>query len=154
MRETMVYDAATGEVVTKSEVARRQAERACAAGETCKRFALPRRVERGSWVFDRRMGVLVPRAEYHAARAAELRHARNADMPTPMLIRDDIGAGVNGLRHPATGELSDSKSQFRHMTRAAGCVEVSGAMHDRAPPPLPPVDASIRQACEMLGTPL
>jgi hypothetical protein len=154
MRETMVYDATAGEVVVKSEMTRRQAERARAAGETCKRFDLPRRVERGSWVFDRRTGELVSRAEYLAARSEELRHARNADMPTPMLIRDDIGAGVNGLWHPATCARSDSKSQFRHMTKGAGCVETDGGTSDYVPPPLPPVAETIRQACEMNGTPL
>lgn len=28
------------------------------------------------------------------------------------------------LRHPSTGKLMDSKSQFRAVTRAHGCVEV------------------------------
>lgn len=41
----------------------------------------------------------------------------------PAIISDDIGAGVNGLRHMATGRYHDSKSKFRADTRAAGCVE-------------------------------
>lgn len=28
------------------------------------------------------------------------------------------------MRHPATGQVMNSKSQFRAITRAAGCVEV------------------------------
>ncbi len=41
----------------------------------------------------------------------------------PAIISDDIGAGVNGLRHMATGRYHDSKSKFRADTRASGCVE-------------------------------
>jgi len=36
------------------------------------------------------------------------------------LIRDDMSP----LRHMADGKVYDSKSAFRHATRAAGCVEV------------------------------
>lgn len=148
MAETMVYDAETGEVVTKSERRRRQAERAAAAGATCKRFRLPDVVERGSWVFDRASGALVPRGEYYAAKAAE-RHGSG-----PMLIRDDLGGGVNGLWHPATGRHTDSKSDFRRMTRDSGCVEVEGANLSYQPPPRPPVADSIKRAMQELGHPL
>lgn len=41
----------------------------------------------------------------------------------PAIISDDIGAGVNGLRHMATGRYHDSKSSFRADTRASGCIE-------------------------------
>jgi hypothetical protein len=41
----------------------------------------------------------------------------------PAIITDDLGAGVNGLRHMATGKYLDSKSAFRAATKAAGCVE-------------------------------
>ena len=38
----------------------------------------------------------------------------------PYIIRDGMGA----LRHPATGEMFDSKSQFRRATKDAGCEEL------------------------------
>lgn len=37
------------------------------------------------------------------------------------VISDTMGAA---LRHPITGKLMDSKSSFRAITRAHGCVEV------------------------------
>lgn len=38
----------------------------------------------------------------------------------PAIIRDNMDA----LRHPATGEMFDSKSQFRRATKDAGCEEL------------------------------
>lgn len=38
------------------------------------------------------------------------------------VISDTLPGGA--LRHPITGKLMDSKSQFRAVTRAHGCVEV------------------------------
>lgn len=38
----------------------------------------------------------------------------------PMVIRD----GQNPVIHPATGEIVDSKSKMRQITRDSGCVEV------------------------------
>jgi hypothetical protein len=35
-----------------------------------------------------------------------------------------ISDTMNAMRHPATGKLMDSKSRFRAVTRAHGCVEV------------------------------
>lgn len=35
-----------------------------------------------------------------------------------------ISDNMNALRHPITGKLMDSKSQFRAVTRAHCCVEV------------------------------
>ena len=35
-----------------------------------------------------------------------------------------ISDTMDALRHPITGRLMDSKSQFRSVTRAHGCVEV------------------------------
>lgn len=120
MRKTMVYDPETGEIVTKDERLRRREARAAVNGRDRKNFTLPQRVERGAWVFDRAAGDLVPRDAYYAAKAA----ARHGD--GPMIIGDDLRAGVNGLRHPATGKSTDSKSDFRRMTKEAGCVETGG----------------------------
>ncbi len=42
----------------------------------------------------------------------------------PAVISDDVGAGVNGLRHMPTGKMLDSKSQHRAENRARGLEEV------------------------------
>jgi hypothetical protein len=40
------------------------------------------------------------------------------------VIGDDVGAGVNGLRHMPSGKHFDSKSEHRRENRARGLVEV------------------------------
>jgi len=50
---------------------------------------------------------------------------KRSDIGFPMIISDHMDT----LRHPATGLYSDSKSTFRKMTAAAGCME----MGDQAP---------------------
>ncbi|CAO3358599.1 hypothetical protein [Azospirillum palustre] len=145
-RETYVYDAPSGEVVTKSERARRQEERRVAAGAQPMRFDLPKMVQRGSWVFDRATGEVVPRDEYYARQAAQ-RHGDG-----PMLIRDDIGGGVNGLWHPAANRHVDSKSEFRRLTRAHGCEEVGNEqVRGYEPPPMPPVRDTLKAAMAQQG---
>lgn len=42
----------------------------------------------------------------------------------PNVIGDDVGAGVNGLRHMASGKMLDSKSRHRAENRARGLREV------------------------------
>lgn len=59
-------------------------------------------------VFVFRDGKMVPKAE-----AAPLYVA-------PMVIRD----GQEPRVHPATGEIVDSKSKMRQITRDSGCIEV------------------------------
>jgi len=44
----------------------------------------------------------------------------SGSLPAPNIISDDMDA----LRHPVTGKMSESKSAFRAMTRAAGCREL------------------------------
>ncbi len=51
----------------------------------------------------------------------------------PNVISDDIGAGVNGLRHMPSGMHSDSKSVHRRETRARGLVEIGNDRIDRQP---------------------
>lgn len=43
---------------------------------------------------------------------------------TPNVISDDVGAGINGLRHMASGQHFDSKSRHRAENRARGLEEV------------------------------
>jgi len=42
----------------------------------------------------------------------------------PAVISDDVGAGVNGLKHMPSGMMLDSKSRHRAENRARGLVEV------------------------------
>ncbi len=39
-------------------------------------------------------------------------------------VQGVISDTMQGMRHPITGKVMDSKSQFRAVTRAHGCVEV------------------------------
>lgn len=43
---------------------------------------------------------------------------------TAAVISDDVGAGVNGLRHLPSGKMLDSKSRHRAETKARGLEEV------------------------------
>lgn len=63
-----------------------------------------------------------PRADVLSEKAIAAA-AERSSLPAPMVIRDGIG-GIQGLRHPSTGEFIDSKSQFRAETRARGLTEV------------------------------
>lgn len=49
---------------------------------------------------------------------------QRGDYPTPYIVSDSLPGGVNGLYHHAVGRRTDSKSQFRRLTRDAGCIEV------------------------------
>lgn len=55
----------------------------------------------------------------------------------PNVIRDDVGAGVNGLRHMPSGLMLDSKSRHRAETKARGLVEVGSDNMAAKPMPLP-----------------
>lgn len=71
---------------------------------------------RASYVFDRSIGKLVERDEYHARQMPPKR----SDLPTPMVITDSMDA----LQHPCTGEFMTSKRAFSAVTRAHGCIEM------------------------------
>lgn len=58
-----------------------------------------------------RAGRLVPKHEAEP---------RDTGRPAVAVISDTMPE----MRHPITGRLMDSKSQFRRVTRAHGCVEV------------------------------
>lgn len=77
---------------------------------------------RESYIWDRTQQTFRPRAEVLAEKAATAALERSA-LPAPMVIRDNIG-GIQGLRHPSTGEFIDSKSKFRAETAARGLTEV------------------------------
>ena len=55
----------------------------------------------------------------------------------PAVISDDVGAGVNGLRHMPSGKMLDSKSAHRRETKARGLVELGS---DNIPPQRQSID--------------
>lgn len=67
------------------------------------------------------------------------------------IMRDSMDA----ILHPATGQVTDSKSHFRAMTRASGMVEMGNdAPLERAPPPPPDerdIERDIAGAIQMLN---
>lgn len=67
---------------------------------------------------------------------------------SPFVISDTMSA----MRHPVTGKLMDSKSQFRQVTRAAGCVEVGNEVQrDRRRVDMPSLKGDIAHAIRELG---
>lgn len=114
-RQSWIWDRQSGELVSRDEYARLQAERRDAHRSTIHDTKM---VERGSWVYDRASGEIITLAEYHQRHAAA-RHGSG-----PMVISDYLGGGVSGMWHPAEGRHTDSKSEFRQWTKAHGCVEV------------------------------
>ena len=75
--------------------------------------------------FDMTSGQWFDIDDWYAVQASRNAESRRSDIAAPMVISDSMDA----LRHPATGLYSDSKSSFRRMTKAAGCVEIG----DQAP---------------------
>lgn len=72
-------------------------------------------------------------------------HVENA---APYVISDTMDPTM----HMATGRIVDSKSQFRKMTREAGCEEVGNDMPPRLKEPerVRPVGPDIKRAIEEL----
>ena len=63
-----------------------------------------------------------------------------------------ISDNLTPLRHPITGKLMDSKSQFRAVTRAHGCVEVGNDRQaDRRAYDAGNMKRDIARAIEQLG---
>lgn len=57
---------------------------------------------------------------WHGGEWVDVTHWRPPPRKTPYIITD----GMDHAIHPATGEVLDSKSRFREITRAHGLVEV------------------------------
>lgn len=55
---------------------------------------------------------------------------KRSDLAAPMLQRDQMDA----LRHPATGDMIESKSQFRQITKSSGAMEIGTDTLKVAPP--------------------
>lgn len=73
-------------------------------------------MSRASYVFDRVSGELVDRDVFYARQPAPKR----SHLATPMVISDTMDA----VQHPCTGQFMTSKSAFRAVTKAHGCIEV------------------------------
>ena len=68
----------------------------------------------------------------------------------PSIIRD----GMDALLHPATGVVTDSKAEFRRMTRERGYEEIGNEVEAHLAPREPVRDANLKadiaQAWEMV----
>ena len=55
---------------------------------------------------------------------------QRSELPSPMLIRDQMDA----LRHPITGDMIESKTEFRSITKKNGGEELGNDKLDVSPP--------------------
>ncbi len=73
-------------------------------------------MSRASYVFDRTLGKLVPKADYYATRPRRQR----SSFSSPMLIRDF----QDGVRSMADGQTYTSRRHWRDHLKAHGMVEL------------------------------
>lgn len=72
--------------------------------------------------------------------------------PRGQRVGNVISDTMAGMRHPITGKLMDSKSQFRAVTRAHGCVEVGNEVQrDTRRVDMTPLKGDIARAITELG---
>lgn len=64
----------------------------------------------------------------------------------PYVLRDQM----DGLLHPVTGKIVDSKSEFRAMTKAAGCIEVGNEVQKPRPRPREDLTKDVAKAVRMV----
>lgn len=72
----------------------------------------------------------------------------------PAVISDDVGAGVNGLRHMPSGKYLDSKSAHRKENRARGLEEVGNDSNFASKREKPSADyygEQVKAAVEQIG---
>jgi hypothetical protein len=102
----------------------------------------PRRMIRGTWVWDRQNQKLVEKHLYR-----DLPVARS-DLPSPMIISDQMDVTMN----PANGRRYDSKRAYQKAVRAAGCEILGNEKPSASPrPQLDDPGNDIKQAIEQLG---
>ena len=70
--------------------------------------------------YDRETKKWYPSDEFYQLKASRAGESNRSELAFPMIISDQMDA----IKHPATGLYSDSKSTFRRMTKASGCIEV------------------------------
>lgn len=67
-------------------------------------------------------------------------------------VRGVISDTMPGMKHPITGKMMDSKSQFRAVTRAHGCVEVGNdVQRDTRRLDMPSLKGDIARSITQLG---
>lgn len=66
----------------------------------------------------------------------------------PAVISDDVGAGVNGLKHLPSGRMIDSKSGHRKENRARGLEEVGNETNFASKRERPRIDYYERQVID------
>lgn len=78
----------------------------------------------------------------------EKSEAHEARQRGPYIQSDNL----TPMRHPITGKLMDSKSQFRAITRAHGCVEVGNEQQrDTRRIDMPDLKSDIARSIQELG---
>jgi len=76
---------------------------------------------------------------WHEGAWVDVTNWRPPPRKTPYIIRDTMDA----LQHPATGQVFDSKSRFREITKAHGLIEVGN--DSPKSPKAPTVDRNARK---------
>ncbi len=96
---------------------------------------------RGTWVYDRKTGELVPKHLYREPNPAR------SDLPSPMIIGDSLDDVVN----PVNGRRYSSKSQYYKAVRSAGCEIVGNEKPSASPrPQLDDPGQDIKDAIEQI----
>lgn len=75
---------------------------------------------------------------WHGGRWVDVTDAPRRPRVGPYIMRDSMAPAV----HPATGEVMDSKSAFRAVTRQHGLVEVGNDAPTTYAPPVEPRDVA------------
>lgn len=134
-RETFVIDSESGEIVTKEERNRRQAER----NKLVPRKPVQlRKVERGRWVADPVTHELVDAEEYYSRPKTRLHQV----MPD---IQPYKNVGVDG-------NYITSRSEHREMLKRHGLIELGNENIPRGKPKeLSPVELTVKRICEQKG---
>jgi hypothetical protein len=66
----------------------------------------------------------------------------------PNVISDDVGAGVNGLRHMPSGKMLDSKSAHYRENRARGLEHVGSETNFAVKREAPKAEAYVREVLD------
>lgn len=96
---------------------------------------------RASYVFDRTLGKLVPKADYYATRPPRQR----SSLPSPMLIRDF----QDGVRSMADGQTYTSRRHWRDHLKAHGMVELGNDRPEGRKPDPVITEAAVAEAYQM-----
>lgn len=104
-------------------------------------------MKRGTWVFDRETGKLIPKDEFYARQPARKR----SNLPCPQLIRDCIE-----LRSMVDNKIYTSKAALRQSYKDKGYIEVGNeepVLGPRVKPDRKAIRDSIGKALNRAGLP-